>query len=82
MQNVQNEMDEGVNILVNSCINMVDIIGVKGSRKSCAARLWEGRSYTISKFRKAVTMKISVEGSKRYNIVVDCEKLKTIKERS
>ncbi len=46
---------------VNSCISEVDRIGMRGSRKSCAARSREGGKHAVRKFRRAVTMKIAVE---------------------
>ena len=52
--------DERVELLVNSCIRKMDRIGMR-SRKYCAARLREGWRHAVSKFRRAVSMKIAVE---------------------
>ena len=51
--------DERVKILVNSCIRKMGKIGMK-SRKSCAARQREGWRHAVSKFRRAMSMKIVV----------------------
>ena len=51
-------------ILVNSCI------GMRVRRKLCAAG--EGK-HAGSKFRRAVSMKITVEDSKRCNIATECK---------
>ena len=48
-------------ILVNSCIIKMERIGMRRSRKSCAARPWEGWRHAVSKFRRAVTLKLAVE---------------------
>ena len=48
-------------ILVNSCIRKMDRIGMKRRRKSCAARPREGVRHAVSKFRREVSMKITVE---------------------
>jgi len=66
-----------VKILVNSCISEVDRIGVRVSRKSCALRPQEGRRHAVSKFRRTVSMKITVEDSQRCNIAVERERLKS-----
>ena len=46
----------------------MDRIGMRMSRKSCAARPREWGRHAVSKFRRAVSMKITVEESKRSNI--------------
>ena len=46
-------------ILVNSCIRKLDRIGMRRIRKTCAARLQE--RHAVSKFRRAVSMKIAAE---------------------
>ena len=46
-------------ILVNSCIRKMN--RMRRSRKSCVARSREGGRYVVSKFRRAVSMKIAVE---------------------
>ena len=48
-------------ILVNSWIRKMNIIWMRKSRKFCAARPWEGERHAVSKFRRAVSMKIAVE---------------------
>ena len=53
--------EERVKILVNSFIRKMDRIGMRRSRKSCAARLRESGRHAVSKFRRAVSMKIAVE---------------------
>ena len=52
---------ERVKRLVNSCIRKIDRIGIRRSRKSCAAKPREGGRHDVSKFRRAVNMKIAVE---------------------
>ena len=51
-------------ILINFCIRKVDIIGMR-SRNLCTARPWEGGRHAVSKFRTAISMKISLEDNKR-----------------
>lgn len=53
--------DKRVKMLVNSCIRGLDNIRMRRSRKSSAEGLQERRRHTFSKFRKVVTMKISIE---------------------
>ena len=48
-------------ILVNSCIRKMDRIWMRRRRKTCAARTREGERHVVSKFRRTVSMKISVE---------------------
>ena len=48
-------------ILVNSCIRKIDRIRMRRSKKSCAVKLREGWRHAVSKFRRAVSMKIAVE---------------------
>ena len=47
--------------LVNSELGKMNRIGMKRSRKSCAARPQEREGHAVSKFRRAVSMKIAVE---------------------
>lgn len=49
----------------NKDIRNLDITGMRKSRKSCAVVPREARRHTVSKFRKEVTMKISIETKKR-----------------
>ena len=58
------EWDGSMNILNKSCIIEADIIGMRGSRTSCAAGPMEevgNANHVAIKFRRAVTMKIAVE---------------------
>ena len=59
-------------ILVNSCIRKVDRIGMRMSRKSYEVRPREVGRHAVSKFRRAVSMKIIVADSKRCNIAAEC----------
>ena len=65
-------------VLVNSCIRKLYRIGVRISRESCAAGPQEGGRHAVSKFRRAVTMKIAIKDSKRSNIPAEFERLKTV----
>ena len=65
-------------LLVNSCFSEVDKIMMRVCRKSCAARSREGGRHAVSKFKRTVSMKITVEDSKRCNTVAECERLKTV----
>ena len=47
-------------ILVNSSDIKMNRIGVR-SRKPCATKPQEGWRYTVSRFRRAVSMEIAVE---------------------
>ena len=62
-------------MLVNSCIRELDRKGVRVSRKSGAARPPEGGRHAVSKFRRAVTMKITIENRKRSNTAADFKRL-------
>ena len=62
-------------IVVISYIREVDRIGMRVSRKSCVARTWEEWRHLVSKFRRAVSIKIIVEDSKRCNIAAECKRL-------
>ena len=64
-------------MLVNSCIREVDRIGVRGRGKSCAARTREQGGQSVSKIRRAVSMKIAVKESKRGNIAAMRKRLKS-----
>ena len=53
-------MDERVKIIVNSCIRKMNRIGMRRSRKPCAARPRDaGEKHAVSKFRRAISMKIA-----------------------
>ena len=58
---VSSVSDERVKILVNSCIRQMDRIRMRRSRKSCATRPQEGGRHAVSKFRRAISMKLAVE---------------------
>lgn len=58
-------------MLVNSCLRDLDSIGVSKSRKWSAAGPREGRKACRYKFKVAVSVKISVDGRKRCNIVTE-----------
>ena len=64
-------------ILVNSCIRELDRKEVRVSIKSGAVQPPEGRGErsAVSKFRRAATIKISIEDRKRSNIAADFERL-------
>ena len=68
-------------VLVNSCIRGLDSIGVRKSRKSCAARPREGGRHAVSKFRRAVSMKIAIKYRKRCNIAAEFKRKDTVSER-
>ena len=68
-------------MLVNSCISEVDRIGVRESRESRVARPREGGRHAVSKFRRAVTMKIAVKDRQRCNITTVFKRLKTVSQR-
>ena len=68
-------------MLVYSCIREVDRIEVRERRQSCAARPPEEGRHAVSKIRRAVSMKITVEDSKKGNIVAIRERLKTVSQR-
>ncbi len=54
---------------------------MRRSRKSCAARPREGGRHAVSKFRRAVFMKIAIEDRKGCNITTVYERLKTVSQR-
>ena len=56
-------------------------MGVRGRRKSCAAKLQENRRHAISKINGAVSMKIVIEDRKRFNILAKRKRLKTVSQR-
>ena len=49
--------------------------------KFCAARPWNERRQTVSKFRNTVSMKITVANITRCNIAVHYDKIKTVCHR-
>ena len=46
----------------------MDRIGMRRSKKPCAAIAWDGWRHAVSKFRRTVSMKIAVEKRYRCNI--------------
>lgn len=52
--------------LINFCIRGLDRAVMNVSRKSCAVRMQMGK-HAVSKFRKAVSMRIATEKGKRSN---------------
>ena len=40
-----------------------------------------GERHAVSKFRRAVSMKITLEDSERCNIAVECKRVKTVSKR-
>ena len=53
--------NERVKILINSCIRRMDRNWIRRNRKPCVARPQEGWRHAVSKFRRAVGMKIVIE---------------------
>ena len=53
--------EERVKILVNSCIRKMDRIRMRKSRKFFSVRPREEGKHAVSKFRRAISMKIAVE---------------------
>ena len=54
---------------------------MRGRDKSCAARLREQGRHAVSKIRRAVSIKIAVQESKRDNIGAMRKRLKTVSQR-
>ena len=48
-------------ILVNSCIRKMNSIGMRRSIKFCSARPQVGWRHAVSKFSRAISIKIAVE---------------------
>lgn len=63
-------------ILVNPFNSEMGRIGMRVSRNSCSPRLSNGGRHAVRKFRRTVTMKITIEGS---NIEMVFEGLKTVR---
>ena len=47
----------------------------------CGARQRKGGRHAVSKFRRAVGIKITVDDSKRCNIAAECKRLITVSKR-
>ncbi len=67
-------------ILVDSCIRGLDRIGVSKSGKSSSARLLERGRHAVSKFRRAVSMKIAIKDRQRSNGAARFQWKKTVGE--
>ncbi len=70
--------DEGVKILVNSSIRDLDSKGMNLSAKASAARPQERGRHAVSKFRRAVRVKITIEDRKRDNMAAEFKKEKIV----
>ncbi len=68
-------------ILVNSSIRDLDSKGMNLSAKAGAARPQETGRHTISKFRRAVKVKITIKDRKRGNMAAEFKGEKTVSER-
>ncbi len=73
--------DEGVKILVNSNIIDLDSEGMSLSAKAGAARPQEGGRHAVSKFRRAVRVKITIEDRKKSNMAEEFKRKKIVSER-
>ncbi len=69
-------------ILVNSNIRDLDSKGRSLSGKASAARPRERVRHAVSKFRRAVRVKITIEDRKRGNLAAKFKTEKTVIERS
>ena len=63
-------------VLVNSCIRDLDRMRVSISRKASVARPQEEGRHAVSKFRRAVSMKIAIKDRKSCNITAELERRK------
>ena len=68
-------------VLVDSCVDELDRVGVRERNKSCTLRAKEEGKYTASNIKREVTMKISIEDCKKYNIPSQEERLKTVRQK-
>ena len=57
--------------MFNYYLRELDRIEVREKRKSCVAWLQEDGRYAVSKINRAVSMKITIKDSKRWNILVE-----------
>ena len=69
---------EGRKVLLNSCIRKLDRIGVRDIRKPCAVRLQEEGRLAVNKINRAFSVRMVIEDSKRCNIPMLRERLKTV----
>ncbi len=70
--------NERLEILVNFCIRNLDSKGGELERKSCAAMPMEMWRHSLSKIKRAVSMKIMIENRKRGNIAAEIKRKKTV----
>ncbi len=68
-------------ILVNSSIRDLDSKGMSLSAKAGAARPQEGGRHAVSKFRRAVRVKIPIEDRGRGNLAAEFKREKIVSER-
>ncbi len=67
--------------LVDSCIRSLDRIGVSGRRESSVAWPRKKGRHAVSKFQRAVSMKIAIKDSQRSNSAVRFKREKAVSER-
>ncbi len=65
-------------VLVNSSIRDLDSKGMSLSGKACAARRQEGGRHAVSKFRRAVRVKITIEDRERGNLAAEFKREKIV----
>ncbi len=68
-------------MLVNSCTRNLDSKGMSLSSNACAARLREKEKYAVSKIRRPVRVKITIEDRKRGNMAEKFKREKSVSER-
>ena len=74
--------EERRKVLIDSCIRDLDSMRMRMNRKTSRPRSWVWGTHAVSKFRRAVSMKITVEDRKRSNITVArFKRKKTVSER-
>ncbi len=73
--------NERMQIPVNSCTRDFNRIGVSTRNKTSSARLHEEWRHTVSKIRRAVSMKIAEQDVQGSSIAVDLERLNTVIKR-
>ncbi len=66
---------------VNSSIRDLDSKGMSLSGKPSAARPLEGGRHAVSKFRRAVRVKITIEDRKRSNLAAEFKREKNVSEK-
>ncbi len=67
--------------MVNSSIRDLDSKGMSSSAKASAARQQEEGMHAVSKFRRAVRVKITIEDRKRSNLAADFKREKIVSKR-